>query len=63
MYTLVYTKVQINDDTHDEVMTDIGVKQGCPPLSHTRVEAPITDHLRDYALYLEKHKAVQIFLV
>ena len=23
-------KVQINDDTHDEVMSNIGVKQRCP---------------------------------
>ena len=28
-----------------------------------RVEAPITDHLRDYAPDLEKYKAVQIFPV
>ena len=30
IYTAIYAKVQINDDTHDEVMSDIGVKQGCP---------------------------------
>ena len=26
-----------------------------------RMEVPITDHLRDYASYLEKYKAVQRF--
>ena len=30
MYTTVYAKVQIDDDTHGEVMSDIVVKQGCP---------------------------------
>ena len=30
MYTAVYVEVWINGDTHDEVMSDIGVKQGCP---------------------------------
>ena len=29
MYTIVYTKVHINDDTHYESMSDIDVKQGC----------------------------------
>ena len=29
MYTLIYAKVRINGETHDEVMFDIGVKQGC----------------------------------
>ena len=29
MYTTVYAKVQINGDTHREVLSDIGVKQGC----------------------------------
>ena len=34
-----------------------------PPLGkYCRVEAPITDHLKDYALDLEKYKPVQIFL-
>jgi len=30
MYTTIYAKVRINGDTHGEVMSDIGVKQGCP---------------------------------
>ena len=30
MYITVYAKVQINGDTHGEIMFDIGVKQGCP---------------------------------
>ena len=30
MYIVVYAKVWINGDTHDEVMSNIGVKQGCP---------------------------------
>ena len=30
MYTTVYAKVRINGDTHGEVMSDIGVNQGCP---------------------------------
>lgn len=30
MYTTICAKVQINDNTYDEVMSDIGVKQGCP---------------------------------
>ena len=30
MYTAVYTKVRINGNTHGEVMSDIGVTQGCP---------------------------------
>ena len=30
MYTAIYAKVRTNDDTHGEVMSDIGVKQGCP---------------------------------
>ena len=29
MYTAVYAKVQLNGDTHREVMVGIGVKQGC----------------------------------
>ena len=34
MHTAIYAKVGINGDTHDEVMSNIGVKQECP-LSHT----------------------------
>ena len=34
MHTAVYAKVGIHDGTHDEVMSNIGVKQECP-LSHT----------------------------
>ena len=30
MYTTICAKVRINDDTRGEVMSDIGVKQGCP---------------------------------
>ena len=30
MHTTLRAKVRINKDTHDEVMFDIGVKQGCP---------------------------------
>ena len=30
MTTIVYAKVRINDDTHGEGMSNIGVKQGCP---------------------------------
>ena len=29
-------------------------------LAMNKVEAPITSHLRDYALDLEKHEAVQV---
>ena len=32
-------------------------------LGHTRVEAPITDHLGDLALGMGKYKAVQNLLV
>jgi hypothetical protein len=32
-------------------------------LSHTIVEGPITNHLRDYASNLEKYKVVQILPV
>ena len=27
--TVVYARVQINGGTHDEVMCNVGVKQGC----------------------------------
>ena len=30
MYTMTYAKVRINDDTHGEVKSNIGVEQGCP---------------------------------
>ena len=30
MYTAIYANVQINGNTHGEVMSDIFVKQGCP---------------------------------
>ena len=30
MYIVVHAKVQIDGNTHNEVMFDIGVKQGCP---------------------------------
>jgi hypothetical protein len=30
MYITIYAKVRINEDTYDEVMSDIGVKLGCP---------------------------------
>ena len=30
MYTIVHAKVKINGNTQSEVMSDIGVKQGCP---------------------------------
>ena len=30
MYNVIYPKFQINGDTHGEVMSYIGVKQGCP---------------------------------
>ena len=30
MYIIVFAKVGINGETHDEVMSDIGVKQRCP---------------------------------
>ena len=29
MYTTIYAKLRINMDTHGEVMSNIGVKQGC----------------------------------
>ena len=29
MYSTIYAKTRINEDTHGEVMSDIGVKQGC----------------------------------
>ena len=38
------------------------INKGCPTL-HDRVEAPISNHLRDYAPILEKYKVVQNFLV
>lgn len=34
MCTIVYAKVQINGDTHGEVMFDIGIEQGYT-LSHS----------------------------
>ena len=46
MHTAIYTKVQINGDTHGEVMFDTGVKQGCP-LSPTLVNLYI-DELQTY---------------
>ena len=46
MYTIVYTKVQINDDTHYESMSDIDVKQGCL-LSPTLIGLYI-DELKTY---------------
>ena len=30
LHTTIYAKVQINGDTHGEVMSNIGVEQGCP---------------------------------
>ena len=30
MYITIYAKVQINNDTHGEVMSNISVKQRCP---------------------------------
>jgi hypothetical protein len=30
VFTIIYVKVYINGNTHGEVMSDIGVKQGCP---------------------------------
>ena len=49
MYTTIYAKVQINGDTHDEVMPDIVVKQGCH-LSPTLFGL----HIDDYETYLEE---------
>ena len=46
MYTIAYTKVQINDDTHYESMSDIDVKQGCL-LSPTLIGLYI-DELKTY---------------
>ena len=46
MHTAIYTKVQINGDTHGEVMSDTGVKQGCP-LSPTLFNLYI-DELQTY---------------
>ena len=34
MYTAIYAKNRRNVDTHDEVMSDIGVKQECSLSPH-----------------------------
>jgi hypothetical protein len=40
-----------------------GVNIHAIPINSTKVEAPITGHLRDYVPYLEKYEAVQNFLM
>ena len=40
-----------------------GVNIHATPINSTKVEAPITGHLRDYVPYLEKYEAVQNFLM
>ena len=49
MYIVVYTKVQVNGDTHGEAMSDIGVKQGCSM-------SPILFglHIDEFETYLDK---------
>ena len=49
MYTTICAKVRINDDTRGEVMSDIGVKQGCP-LSPTLFGL----HIDELETYLDK---------
>ena len=49
IYTIIYTKVQINGDTHGEKMSNIGVKQGCP-LSPTLFEL----YIDELEIYLDK---------
>lgn len=46
MYTTIYTKVWINNDTHGELMFDIGVMQGCP--------SPIVMYIDEPKTYLDK---------
>ena len=67
MYTVVYAKVQINDDTHGEVMSPINVKQGCPQLSPTlsslyidKLEACLDEIDKDYPCLF--HIVVAIFI-
>ena len=49
MYIILYAKVQINDDTHDEVMSDIGVKKWCL-LPHTLINL----YVDDFETYLDE---------